>query len=470
MMRSGLMATIALSAMLGLGCGQPPTIDEATWKSPDLGKGLKPGFLMGAATAAHQIEGGTDNDWSDWEKGAYEDGSPHIKHSETSADGVRSWGRFETADLPLLETLGANAYRMSVEWSRLEPNRGDWNADAAEQYRSFVIALRQKGIEPMITLHHYTFPKWVSAQGGFENRQTIDDFAAFAARVADLLGDQVDLWCTINEPNVFAFQGYIEGIWPPGKHDPQLAAEVLANLMEAHARATAELRKHDTVDADGDGKAVMSGIAHHLRALQPASSSTMDTTITAISDDFFNETVVRAAKTGRFQVSVPATAQVDRTIEGLAGSFDYLGINYYTRDHVRADLSDPSLSNQYVPDARPKNDLGWDLYPEGLYQFVERFSAYGWPIYITENGIADASGDQRPDYLRKHIAALELATKKGVDIRGYFHWSLMDNFEWAEGYEPRFGLFHVDRSNPEFTREPTKAVDTFRQLAANTRR
>jgi beta-glucosidase len=462
----------AAAMVLGIaaaGCTDPGTFRPEDYRRGDLGSALPVGFLLGTATSSHQIEGGNLlDDWSKWERESFDDGRPHI-HEENTADiAALSWGRFSSVDLPVMKQLGVNAYRFSVEWSRLEPTPGGWDSAAADAYRAFAADLRQSGIEPMVTLHHFTLPRWVADKGGFENRETLEDFAAFTARVADLLGGQVDLWCTINEPNVMAFNGYIDGIWPPGKKDTAVAANVLANLLEAHALASKQLRMHDLVDADKkDGRAVLAGIAHHVRIFQPASPSTLDTAITGLSDDFFNESTPRALSTGRITLSVPGTVDIDRPVVGLEGASDFLGVNYYTRDHIRADLGTPALSTQFVPEGRPTNDLGWDIYPEGLYLFLKRFAPLGMPLYVTENGIADAVGDTRPDFLRAHVHAVERAVREGVDVRGYFHWSLMDNFEWAEGYSAQFGLFRVDRSVADLPRLPTPAVETFREIACN---
>jgi beta-glucosidase len=244
-------------------------------------------------------------------------------------------------------------------------------------------------------------------------------------------------------------------------------ATALSHLIEAHARAAGQLRARDTTDADGDGHATRVGLAHHVRVFQPATGSTADITAAGLTDAFFNESVPHALRTGRIRLSVPAQVSIDREVPGLKGSFDYLGLNYYTRDFVRQDFTEASLSNQYVPDGRPVNDLGWDLYPEGLFLFLKRYRDMGAPLLVTENGMADAAGTRRPDYLRAHVYAVEQAVKEGVDVRGYFHWSLMDNFEWAEGFTPRFGLFHVDFALADKPRTPTPAVETFQDVARN---
>ncbi len=458
-------ALLALPLVLAA-CGDRPSFDAEDIRRATLGTGLPPGFLLGTATSSHQIEGGNTNDWSAWETGAYPDGRPHIHDGTVSGDAAGSWERFEV-DVGLMRALGSNAYRFSLEWSRLQPARGAWDTAALARYREQARTLREQGITPLVTLYHFTLPPWVADAGGWENPATLDDFEAYTMRVAQELGGEVDWWCTVNEPNVLAVFGYLDGVWPPGKKDAKAMATALSHLIEAHARAARQLRARDTVDADGDGHATRVGLAHHVRVFQPATGSTADVTAAGLTDAFFNESVPQALRTGRIRLSVPAQVSIDREVADLRGSSDYLGLNYYSRDYVRQDFGEASLSNQYVPDGRPVNDLGWDVYPEGLYLFLQRFRDLGVPLLVTENGMADAPGNRRPDYLRSHVYAVEQAVKEGVDVRGYFHWSLMDNFEWAEGYEPRFGLFRVDFAHPEKPRAATPAVGSFQDIARN---
>lgn len=454
------------SLLLLAACTDRPGLDTTVPSLDTLGRGLPKGFLMGTATAAHQVEGGLDNDWTDWEQSAFPDGTPHIKNHDQSGLAADSWNRFDD-DLAAMQQLGAKTYRFSVEWSRLEPTEGAWDAAALARYREWTVKLRAAGIEPMVTLHHFTLPKWVAAKHGFETEATQAAFVAYVRRVAEALGDTVDVWCPFNEINVYAAEGYLEGLWPPGvKDDTALQVTVMANMLKAHAKAAAVLREVDTVDADGDGHATVITTAHHVRVFQPASHSLLDTAIAGLTDDVVNEAVPRALKTGRIRFSVPGTIELDEQVDGLAGSIDVLGLNYYTRDIVRADLSSASLSSLTYRVGRPTNDLGWDLYPDGLYLMLTRFSAYGWPLVITENGTADENDTIRTAYLAQHVAAIERAVKDGADVRGYYHWSLIDNFEWAEGYSARFGLFRVDFGGTR-DRTPTKAVDAFKRIGAN---
>lgn len=455
----------ALVVVLALGCAPRPGLDHAEPDAAELGRALPKGFLLGAATAAHQVEGGLDNDWTEWERGTYPDGRPHIARGEQSGRAADSWNRFDE-DLALLQSLGANTYRFSVEWSRLEPTQGAWDAAAMARYREWAVKLRAAGIEPMVTLHHFTLPKWVAARGGFEDPATRDDLAEFARKVGSALGDVVDLWCPLNEINVYAAQGYLAGIWPPGVKD-QTARQVtvMASMLKAHAKMAAALREVDVTDADADGAATVITHAHHVRIFQPASHAFADTTIAGLVDDVGNEAIPRAFKTGRIRISVPGSIDIDEAVPGLAGSIDVLGLNYYTRDIVRGDLGTAALSRMYARPGRPTNDLGWDVYPDGLYQSLMRFKAWGWPLMVTENGMADHEGTAREGFLRRHLLALVRAREDGADVRGYYHWSLMDNFEWAEGFEARFGLYRVDFQT--FARTPTPAVATFQTVAAN---
>jgi len=462
-MKLGRLARLA-HASLTRDPHPPPCVLGDEGALSNLRSALPPGFLLGTATASHQIEGGLDNDWTDWERGSHGGGAPHIADRTVSGAACDSWNRIDE-DIALMRRLGANAYRFSVEWSRLEPTEGAWDEAAADRYLAWATALRAAGIEPMVTIHHFTLPRWVATQGGWMNDRTVELAAAFSRRVAKKLGSAVDLWCTINEPNVLAALSYVKGVWPPGLRDQRMAAHVVARLVRAHARMAEAIREVDTTDADGDGHPTRIGIAHHVRIFTPATSSPLDRLIAGFTDRFFNQAIASAPFSGRIELSIPGVVDIDEEVPGLRASFDYMGINYYGRDHVKADLRDPSLSKQYVPEGRPLSDLGWDIYPEGLYQVLRRYGALGLPVYVTENGVADASGRLRASFLRSHFEALVRAAREGVDVRGYFHWSLLDNFEWAEGHEPRFGLHRVDFASPDKTRTPAPGSEVFQEIA-----
>ena len=321
----------------------------------------------------------------------------------------------------------------------------------------------------MVTLYHFTLPTWIAARGGWEWAGTPAALAGFAGRAGAAFGDLVDWWCTINEPNVLVAKSYLAGQWPPGVRDPARGVRVMAALMRAHGLMTVALRAADRADADGDGRATQIGIAQNLRIFDPASGSPLDGLAAGIADGFYDESFLDAVTLGRVRVVLPGVADLDEPFPSLAGSFDYLGINYYTRDRIEGRLSGTSPYQARPTDDRPHSDLGWEIYPEGLYRLLVRYAHRGWPLLVTENGLADAGGNARPAFLRAHLYAVDRARADGVDVRGYIFWSLTDNFEWSHGARGRFGLFSVDFSDPTLTRRPTAAVATFLEAARNLR-
>jgi beta-glucosidase len=423
-------------------------------------------FLLGAATSAHQIEGGTRNDWTEWEKGRYPDGTPHVADAARAAGRVAdSWNLWQ-ADLAALQLIGANVYRIGIEWSRLEPAQDRWDQASVDRYREMFASLAAAGIAPLVTLHHFTLPLWLSARGGWEWEGAPQAFAAFAGRAAAAFGDRVDLWCTINEPNVLVAKSYLAGQWPPGVKDPRRAAQVMVAQLKGHALATQELRARDRVDVDGDGHATRVGIAHNMRIFDPASPSPIDGIVAGAADHFYNQAFLDSVATGRIRITIPTVVQIDIPYPTLRGTFDYLGINYYTREMVQGALSGPTVYRAFTPGDRPRSDLGWEIYPEGLYRLLKQQAHHGWPLLVSESGIADNQGDRRPTFIRSHIYALDRARAEGVNVIGYIHWSLIDNFEWSHGYRGRFGLFRIDfDGDPYLTRRPTAAVATFQELA-----
>ena len=459
------------------GCRGRVTFSQAEIDAHPMLPGLTPKFLLGVATSAYQTEGGNHNDWTAWEAANYPDGSPHIAGGATATRAADSWNLWRK-DVAALEELGANVYRLGVEWSRLQPRDGAWDAAAAAHYREMLLALRNgqpRRIQPMLNLYHFTLPDWVVAHGGWEWEGAPAAFAAFASRVADAFGSEVDLWCTLNEPNVYISKAYMAGQWPPGVKDPKRAARVLARLLQAHGLAAAALRAHDVVDADGDGAAARIGLAHNMIVFDPASSGPLDVLVARGADRFYNQDILTALQSGRIRISLPTVISIDEPAPLLVGSLDWLGLNYYTRQKVASRLfsaHDASGSPyQVVVDAsRPHNDMGWEIYPEGLYRMLVRVQAFGWPILVAESGVADRAGTVRPGFIRSHIYALDRARAEGVNVIGYMHWSLMDNFEWSHGYGGRFGLYTIDfDGDPGLERRPTPAVATFQELARNIR-
>jgi beta-glucosidase len=400
-----------------------------------------PGFLWGTATAAHQVEGQNDNNqWWDWEQ------QPGRIWNGDCSRAACDWWRDPTPDLDRIAALGQNAHRLSIEWSRIEPRDGIFDEAALARYRELLMALHQRGITPMVTLHHFTNPRWLEQRGGWLHPDTPARFARFSRHAVERLGDLCQLWCTINEPMVYTAQSYLLGVWPPGATNIGTAFRVAAALLRGHAAAAAAIHAVDP--------ALRVGIVHNLRLFDPARPSSRDTTVAMTLDYLFNEVLLAALRTGRMP---PPLGNGLSEVPGLRGSCDFFGLNYYTRDYV---IFDPRLPLQlygrrFIPADVPQSDAGRDghtygeIYPHGLYRVLRRVARLGLPIYITETGLPDADDDQRPQYILDHLAAVHRAIQEGIDVCGVFLWTLVDNFEWSEGWGLRFGLYALDQHSGE---------------------
>lgn len=391
-------------------------------------------FLWGSATAAHQVEGGNDNnDWHEWEQQG--------RIREPSGIAVDHWNRFE-GDFDLAKELGHNAYRMSIEWSRVEREKGVFSWEVIQHYRKMLQAARDRGLKTFVTLHHFTNPIWAAKQGSWSNPEMYKWFGDFAAYVVPNVGDLVDYWVTVNEPNVTSLLGYAVGITPPGMQDQAKLGAVLANFMKAHAKA------YHLIKAFYPKAPV--GFAHHMRIFSPYRSwHPGDIFIAKVIDNFWNKQILSAMKTGVIKFSIPFLLDYNEEWPELAGTLDYVGVNYYTRDFLKLDLSSPQKFVLVPSDDVEHSDLGWEIYPKGLYDSINVAASYGYPVYITENGIADAKDAKRKSYICDHLREVAQAIEDGIDVRGYLHWSLMDNFEWVDGFKPRFGLIEIDYSTQE---------------------
>jgi beta-glucosidase len=406
-----------------------------------------PSFLFGTATAATQIEGGCTT--SDWYAFAEEPG--RVRHGDTPAVACDSWNRWRD-DIALQRSLGMGAYRMSIEWARVEPRPGGTEQGALDRYREILGGLREAGIEPMVTLHHFTLPQWLARGGGVLAPEFPARFAEFARLAAGALGDVCRLWITTNEPNVMAAQGYLLGAWPPGRRSVPETLRAHYALLEAHVRAYRAVK-----EVRGDAQV---GVAHHLRAATPAHPGSLPDRVAAHTlDRAFNHAFAFAVSEGT--LFGPLDALLPRRgfrVAEARGTQDFLGVNYYTRDVVRfspAKAQELFIQRSVGPGAEV-SDLGWEIYPPGLGELLRAWGRKtGLPVYVTENGIADAADRKRGRFIARHLAEIARAIADGVDVRGYFHWSLLDNFEWAEGYEPRFGLAAVDYATQTRTLRPS---------------
>jgi len=397
-----------------------------------------PGFRWGAATAAHQVEGQLTNDWSQWEQlpGKVTDGSD-------SSRTCQWWSGRYLEDFDLAQWMGQNALRLSIEWSRIEPEEGEWDSTAIARYREMFGALRERGIEPMVTLFHFTSPLWLASKGGWENRATVRYFERFATKAVEAFGDLVHVWCTINEPNVYAVYSYLLGIWPPQKGSLLKTIRVLRHQLLAHAlayRAIHHLQPSARV-----------GLAQHLRVFDPfRPDSALDRWAAALQDRMFNQLALEFPSKGVLNFPLGCNTQVPEAVD----SQDYIGLNYYSRDMITFDIRQPGLlfTRRFPMPGAEFSMEGWgEIYPEGLYRLLKRLEPYGKPIYVTETGVPDNDDSKRPRMILTHLAAVHRALREGVPVKGFYFWSLVDNFEWAEGFSARFGLIGLDLATGQRT-------------------
>jgi beta-glucosidase len=401
-----------------------------------------PGFLWGSATAAHQVEGNnSNNDW--W---ASEQAGRLPYKSGLACD---QYNRYDE-DFALLAELGQNSHRLSIEWSRIEPRPGELDHEAIDHYRKVLESLRRHGLEPIVTLHHFTNPLWLAERAGWQRRDVVGPFARYARRMAQEYGDLVRYWVTLNEPGVYASQGWILGVWPPHRaSDLRGAFTVLRNMALAHGRAYHAMKSVQP--------SAHIGVAHHWRLFDPADPlRRADRLIAAIRNRLMNLAFPIAIRQGRL---IPPLGN-GRRIPWLANTEDWVGLNYYTREH---DHFDPRAARlgfgvEVFPEVE-RNQLGWEIYPKGLERAIMAIAppSSGREIIVTENGIPepDNQDERRPFYLVQHLEACHRALQAGVPLRGYVHWTSLDNYEWAEGFHPRFGLVHTDFETQARTPKPS---------------
>jgi beta-glucosidase len=406
------------------------------------------GFLWGAASSAHQVEG--NNRFNQWWQFEHKPGA--IWRGDRSGLAC-DWWRNAEADFDRMQVLQLNSYRLSVEWSRVEPEPGCIDHAALDRYRAMLDGLHRRGIRPMVALHHFTNPRWFEWAGGWEYAEAIERFQRHVQTVVTALGDLCDFWLTLNEPLVYVTQGWVQGLWPPNRRNPWTALRVLRHLLLAHGAAYGLIHKLQP--------AAQVGYAHACHAFRGRSANhPLHRYVATMRDAIIDQLWVRCTTDGRLR---PPLGLGQRHPE-LAGSFDFVGINYYTSKLVQFSFNPLLLFGaDYQPPTAEYSDSGrkgpYSLYyPRGLYNHCLELSALGKPIYITENGLPDADDDQRPRWLLGHLFQLLRALRAGCDIRGYFHWTLVDNFEWSDGWGLRFGLFALDPATQIRTPRPSAAL------------
>ncbi len=437
------------------------------------------GFLFGAASAGMQIEKGlTHADWYQW---ANVPGK--VAAGDKPDNGPDAFAHIED-DVNALKAAGANAYRFSIEWSRIYPTRASFDSNTPDKagldaYHALLTALKAAGIRPMVTLHHFATPDYLDditkprEPQTFERDEMAPMFGEWCKRMGKEFGAEVDDWITINEPLVLLVGAYLVGAHPPG---PPLDIDRMFNaakkLVKAHVAGYRALHEADTVDA-GTGRAVAVSIAKHNRIFVPLDHcEERDVEAAKKTDYVWNQWMYNALVFGDWdddldgKLDGPNDKKAD---PALKGTVDYIGVNYYGVSTVDATLQLKFIGGvpayDHLPTDLPKTDMSWDIYPHGLRQVLNQLKPYKLPVYITENGTGDSKDVNKSRYLAEHLWEVSGAIRDGVDVRGYYYWSLTDNFEWDRGFCPRFGLFQIDYASPAKTRKPTRAAALFKQIA-----
>lgn len=350
-------------------------------------------FLWGSATSAYQVEGGIEN--CDWSK---------VYPARKACDHYHLYEK----DFDLLKKLNQNAFRLSIEWSRIEPEQGKFNKKEIGHYRKVLLALKKRKIKSVVTLWHFTNPLWLAKIGGWSNKQAIDYFARYAEVIVEELGNLIDFCVIFNEPLVYALGSYLRGVWPPKRKNPSLFLKVIKNQIVGHKKISKIFRHRNPK--------IKIGIAKNNGYFEP-----------------FNQKSIL----DKFSCFLARYSWNEYFLNKIKNHLDFIGLNYYFHRKIKFPFQNRN-ENKLV------SDVGREIYPEGIYYCLKQLERYRKPIYITENGIADAKDKLRKDFLKEHLYWVHKAIEEGMDVGGYFHWSLMDNFEWEKGLEPRFGLIDID--------------------------
>lgn len=407
---------------------------DAIYRFPD-------SFLWGTATSAHQVEGHQQNSWSHWEN--LENGK--VFQNQKHGISCDWWGGRWREDFDRMQYLGHNTHRFSIEWSRIQPQADVIDDEAILKYQEMLKGLRDRGIRPMVSLHHFTNPMWVEDNGGWLNNSTVDHFVRWTEIAVEAFGEYVDLWCTFNEPMVYAVQAYLVALFYPGKRNPRKMYQAAELLLRAHAGA------YQSIKAKQPESEV--GLAKHLIIFSPLFPKIINSPAVRLVRRIFNSAFLEALVTG--ELKFPLRKRV--LIPDLAGSLDYTGVNYYQR--YRGGFSPLSPQTFFLkqvphPDSPPSPPLWGEIYPQGLFDQIK----FAWnmlrkPIYITETGTPDQGDEIRRWYIAQAIRHLWRAVNFNIPVKGLYYWTLMDNFEWTGGYNPQFhfGLYAMDFETQERT-------------------
>lgn len=390
---------------------------------------LKENMKLGVASAATQIEGGELNhSWNNW----YQNGK--IKDGSNPANANQHYEKWKE-DADIMHQMGISVYRMGIEWARIEPEEGKYDQEAIKHYRRELEYLKKLGVEPLLTIHHFTNPMWFEKKGGFSKSQNAKYYLRLVKRVVHYFGDLVSEYITINEPNVYAVNSWFYGAWPPGVKSLKKTTDVMSVLAACHIQAYRLIHRERAKRGLHDTKV---SFANHLRVFEPKDPKNLKHKAYAKTLDWmFQKALTKAMCTGEFEV--PLRNMVDAPVSRYC---DFIAINYYSRSTV-------SGFGDGVRENAPVNDLGWEIYPEGIVKCArEMYDLVELPIYITENGTCDNEDRFRSRFLYDHLKVL---CESELPVERYYHWCFCDNFEWLEGESARFGLVHVDYETQERT-------------------
>ncbi|MBN2335982.1 glycoside hydrolase family 1 protein [Candidatus Bathyarchaeota archaeon] len=475
------------------------------------------GFLWGTAISSFQSEMGlgAPSDRTDWWKWVHDEANVEAKRvsGDTPLEGPGFWELYDEDFRLAREELGNNAIRLAVDWGRVFPESTEevevdvkrdlwnnvWKVDVSEEdihtldraadgdsvlrYREMLKSARRHGLTPMLSLYHWPIPLWLhdpiacrddmasTDKRGWITQRTIVEFAKLSAYLSHRLGDLVDLYCTVNEPRIISEHSYLSkrGEFPPGLNDPSLFLTCLKHTCIAHGVAYEQVKKWDRAEASTLGPSTV-GVVAVLQSYMPSDPSDAgDVWASRFIDYAYNEWNLNAIFHGDYDMNLDMVVQPWEQLPHQVKGCDYIGVNYYCNWRVKKKgvNRDPLLDFEFTPCTGDCSDYGWETYPEGLRNLVSwAYRRYRRPIYITENGIADEKDVHRTSYLKSHLAETHKAiTLDGVPVKGYFHWTLTDSFEWSDGYRIHFGLYNVDRKTKK--RTPTKAVQAYREIAEN---
>ena len=400
-------------------------------------------FQWGVATSAFQLEGSPNADWSAWDPVLGD--IPRI---------TNHYALFRE-DLKLLKDLGVNSYRFSLEWSRIEPRPGVWDEEAIAHYQEIIDILHGYNIDPMVTLHHFTHPRWFLERTPWHRSASREKFLRYTEMMVSTLRNVRD-WITFNEPYVILIGGYLDGCTPPGLRDVPRSLVALKNIFTCHGKAY-DIIHHYVPDA-------RVSIAHNMSVFAPWKKwNPLDRLLRNRANFFYNHSIINAFKTGVFVIKFPFMRPVEIEVP-IKDKLDFFGVNYYTRIHLRFNpFKKMGVELRHLDiDGHGLTNLGWEIHPRGLAKVLRYASRLNMPLVITENGIATHDTEEKVKYMKRHVDVIERCLKDGLDVRGYYYWTLIDNYEWLQGLDARFGLYHVNFKT--LKRTPTSAASYYSYL------